>query len=357
MKKLLLLAAPLLLVPMLPALRPQVAKIRFAPAEGTTLTRTLSNVSEFSLQDYSMTINGNDSPMKPEMEMTMNQEQTVVVSDTYAKMADGKPAKLVRKFDEIGGTLGMSMKVDMMGNVQENDDSKDLESKLTGKKIVYTWNAETSEYDLAFDPNEDNEDLLKGLHEDMDLRVLLPQGEVKEGESWKVDVKQLGHVISPGGDLKIKPKEGSDEENPMGMGDMGGAGSPTDWFNSDMEGEATATFDGMREVDGKSFAVIKLEVKAKGNKDLTEEAKENASEAEAEGMKMEMEKVEVTFEYEGTGELLWDLAGNHAHSFEFSGPAKAMLDIEMGLEMQGQKMKIGQGMELAGTTKLKITLE
>jgi hypothetical protein len=29
----------------------------------------------------------------------------------------------------------------------------------------------------------------------------------------------------------------------------------------------------------------------------------------------------------------------------------------MALEMQGQNMTIGQGMELAGTTKLKITLE
>jgi hypothetical protein len=357
MKKLLLLAAPLLLVPLVPALRPTVVKIRFAPAEGTTLTRTMNNTSEFTLQDYSMTINGNDSPMKPEMEMTMNQDQTVVVSDTYAKMADGKPAKLSRKFDDISGTVGMSMKVDMMGNVQENENSRDLESKLTGKKIVYTWNGETSEYELAFDPKEDNDDLLKDLHEDMDMRVLLPKGEVKEGESWKVDVKQLGHVISPGGDLKIKPKEDSSAESPMGMGDMGGAGSPTDWFNSDMEGEATATFDGMREVSGKSYAVIKLEVKAKGKKDLTEQAKENAANAEAEGMKMEMEKVEVSFEYEGTGELLWDLAGNHAHSFEFSGPAKAIMDIEMALEMQGQNMTIGQGMELAGTTKLKITLE
>jgi len=357
MKKLLLVIAPLLLVPLLPALRPNVAKLRFAPAEGTTLTRTLNNVSEFSLQDFSMTINGNDSPMKPEMEMTMNQDQTVVISDTYAKMADGKPAKLVRKFDSIEGTMAMSMKVDMMGQVQENEDSKDLSSGLAGKKVTYTWDGEKSEYALAFDPKEDNDELLAGLKEDMDLRVLLPQGEVKEGETWKVDVKQLGSVIAPGGDLKIKPKDDAGEESPMGMGDMGGAGNTNEWFDGEMEGEANATFDGMREVEGKSFAVIKLEVKVKGKKDLTESAKEGMEKAAQEGMQMEMEKVEVSFEYEGNGELLWDTTANHVHSFEFTGPVKALLDIEMGLEMQGQSMTIGQGMELAGTTKLRISVE
>jgi hypothetical protein len=357
MKKLLLFAAPLLLVPLLPALRPTATKLRFAPADGTSVTRTLTNTSELSLQDYSMSINGNDSPMKPEMEMTMNQDQKVIISDTFTKMADGRPAKLKRKFDELGGTVGMSMKVDMMGQVQENDDSKDLNSQLSGKTVVYSWDKDKSEYALAFEPEEENAELLENLHEDMDLRVLLPQGEVKEGESWKVDMKQLAHVIAPGGDLKIKPKEGESSEDPMGMGDMSGAGNPTDWFSSDMEGEATATFDGMREVDGKSYAVIKLEVQSKGKKDLTEQAKEGAKNSGQEGMNVEMTKVEVSFSYEGTGELLWNPSTNVMHSFNFTGPVKAVIDIELALDMQGQKMDIGQSMEMAGSTTLKITVE
>src|SRR5260221_2385479 len=99
MKKTLLLATLLLFLPALHAVRPPVAKLRFAPAAGTKLTRTFENKTEFSLDDLSLKMNGQDSPMKPEIEMTMNQNLKVVVNDEFVKLREGAPKVLRRKFD------------------------------------------------------------------------------------------------------------------------------------------------------------------------------------------------------------------------------------------------------------------
>ena len=72
---------------------------------------------------------------------------------------------------------------------------------------------------------------------------------------------------------------------------------------------------------------------------------------------MQTDSVDVEFEIAGEGEMLWDVEAGHAHSFDFSGPSSAHLDIGMGLEMQGQKMQIEQGMSFTGTMTLKLGIE
>lgn len=357
MKKLLFLAAVLFLVPVLQAVRPPAAKLRFAPAAGSKLTRTIENKTEFSLDDMSVKMNGQDSPMMPEIEMTMTQSQHVVVTDEFTKMREGAPKILRRSFDTLDSQMSVEAKIDIMGQKQEQNHSGKGSSELAGKTVVFTWNDEAKEFQTAFDPAESKSELLKGLQEDMDLRVLLPENEVKEGEEWEIDVKQLAKVIAPGGDLKIKPEEQSGAESPMGMGDMSGLSGLSDWLGESMEGSAKGKFTGMRTVEGHAFAVIAIDVKAKGAKDLTEIARTALEKAKREEMNMEMKSVDVEFEIAGQGELLWDVEGGHVHSFDFSGPSSAKIDISIGLEVQNTKMDVDQGMELSGTTSLKYKAE
>jgi len=357
MKKTLLLAAPLLLLPALQALRPSAGKLRFAPAAGTKLTRTFENKAEFSLDGFTLKMNGQDSPMKPEIEMTMTQSQKVVVSDEFVKVGEGAPKVLRRKFDDLGSQMAVDSKIEMMGQTQDQNHSGKGASELTGKTVVFTWDEEAKSFKTAFDPAEDKAELLKGLREDMDLRVLLPKSEVKVGDEWDVEPSDLVGVISPGGELKIKPEEKAGAESPMGMGDMSGMSSMSDWLGEAMTGKAKAKFTGMREVSGHSYAVISLEVKVKGSKDMTDGVKAAIEKQAQEGMTMETKSVDVEFEIQGQGELLWDMEANYAHSFEFSGPASFRMDIAMNIEVQGQKMEIEQGMELSGTMALKLALE
>jgi hypothetical protein len=357
MKKLLLLAALLSFVPALHALRAPGTKLRFAPAAGTKLTRTFENKTEFSLDDLSVKVNGQDSPMKPEIEMTMTQDQKVVVSDEIAKVREGGPKVLRRRFDDLGSQMTVEAKINIMGQSQDQNSSGKGTSELSGKTVVFTWDEDSKEFKTALDPAEEKAELLKGLKEDMDLRVLLPKDEVKEGDEWDVDVAQLASVIAPGGALKIKPEEKAGGESPMGMGDMSGMSGISDWLGDTLSGKAKAKFTGMREASGHSYAVIALDLKVKGSKDLTEIVKAAVAKQAREGMTMETESVDVEFEIAGQGELLWDVESGHVHSFDFSGPSSARMDIGMNVEVQSQKMKIEQGMQLSGTMTLKLTIE
>lgn len=357
MKKTLLLAALLLFVPAVSATRTPVAKLRFAPAAGTKLTRTFENKTEFSLDDLSLKMNGQDSPMTPEVEMTMTQNQKVVINDEFVKVREGAPKVLRRKYDELGSEMAVQAKIEMMGQTQDQNKSGKGASELAGKTVVFTWDEDSKSFKTAFDPAEDKPELLKGLQEDMDLRVLLPKDEVKVGDEWEIEVGALASVIAPGGELKIKPEEKADEASPMGMGDMGGMSGISDWMGEAMTGKASAKFTGMREVGGHNYAVISLEVKAKGSKDMTDVVKAAVAKQAHEGMTMETKSVDVEFEIAGQGELLWDVEGGYAHAFTFSGPSSARMDIGMSIEVQGQKMEIEQGMALSGTMTLKVTIE
>ena len=333
MKKILLLAAPLVILPALLAHRTPLAKLRFAPAAGTKLTRTFENKTEFSLDNLSLKVNGQDS-MKPEVEMTMTQNQKLVVSDEFVKVQEGAPKVLRRKFDDLGSQMALDAKIEIMGQSQDQNKTGKGASSLTGKTVVFTWDEESKSFKTAFDPAEE-----------------------KPGDEWDVDVAGLASVIAPGGELKIKPEEKAASESPMGMGDMGGMGAISDWLGDSLSGKAKAKFTGMREVGGHSYAVISLEVKAKGSKDLTELVKAEIEKSAKEGMTMETESVAVEFEISGEGELLWDVEAGHAHSFDFSGPSSARMEIGMKIEVQGQKMQIEQGTELSGTMTLKFAIE
>jgi hypothetical protein len=192
-----------LLVPALLSSHVPVDRIRFAPSEGSSAKKTFENKAEFTLDHLSLSMNGQESPMQPEMEMTLNSTQKVVVTDEYVANREGAPKKLRRTFDELGNGVTMAMKMEMMGQTQNHDQDIKGESELQGKKVVFTWDEEKKEYTKAFDASEGKDSLLKDLEEDMDLRALLPKGEVKEGEEWELDVSSLASVLAPGGNLSI----------------------------------------------------------------------------------------------------------------------------------------------------------
>jgi hypothetical protein len=344
-----------LLVPTLLGSHLPADRVRFAPSEGSSVTKTFVNKAELTLQSMNVTMNGQDLPTKPEMEMTINSDQKVVVTDQYVANRDGAPKKLKRSFDELGNTVSVAMKMAMMGQSQNKDQNMTGESELQGKKVVFTWDDDKGAYSKAFDPALDKDGLLKDLEEDMDLRVLLPTHEVKTGDSWDIDdVKTLASVLAPGGNLSILPKDMSSDD--MAMSGMPGMGSMGDWLRGSLEGSAKATFTGVSEVDGAKVAKIKIEAKITVSKDMTDLVQEAMKKAKLppEAQNMSFDHMDIDYKLEADGELQWDLGAGRMHSFEMTGPSKVNMDMAMKIEAQGQKMNIGYTMELAGTTSLKV---
>jgi hypothetical protein len=218
---------------------------------------------------------------------------------------------------------------------------------------VFTWDDDKGEYAKSFEPKADKENLLKDLEEDMDLRVLLPKEEVKEGAEWEIDVSKFASVLAPGGNLSILPKDA--EAAGAGM-EMPGMSSVSDWLRGALEGTATGKFKGIREVDGAKMGVIEIVAKISVSKDMTDMVEEAMKKAKQE-VQMEIDHMDVDFKYEAKGDLVWDLAAGRAHSFNISGPSHVNMDMAMKIEAQGQKMNIDYGMELSGSTELKLDVK
>ncbi len=354
-KKLLLLAA--LTAPALLALDWPGSRVKFAPAEGSSSVKTFENKGEFTLDNMSMTMNGNEMPSM-EVDMTVTSDQKIVVTDEYISNRDGSSKKLKRRFDELGNDTDVAFKMEMMGQSQNNDKNIKAKSELAGKTVIFTWDDDDKSYKRAFDPAEENEELLAKLDEDMDLRALLPQGEVKAGDQWDIDVKSLVTVLAPGGNMQFVPEsDGADDD--MGMGNMAGMGSMSDWLSEMLEGEAKGKFEGERDADGQKLAVIHVSIKIKSAKDITELVSEQMKKGKTPpGVEsMSFDSMDIEFEMEGEGELLWDLSKGRAHSFELSGPAHMNMDMAMKLTAGGQSLSLEQSMQMSGTTNLNVKFE
>lgn len=348
-KKLLVSAA--LLAPVLVAFTLPAEKIRFAPAAGAEATKVFENKMELSLDHLSVTMNGNEAPGMPEMDMSMTHSQKVTVTDEYVAMDGATPKTLKRHFDAMESGASVSMKMEMAGQSNNNDQNMKAQSELDGKTVVFTWDADSKEYKKAFDPAEEKAELLAGLTEDMDLRVLLPDHEVKKGDDWAIDVKTLVHVLAPGGNLAFKPEEGGDDAGAMaGMGMGAGMGSMHDYLSDLLEGECKGSLTDVREEDGKQLAVIKITMKISSSKDMTDLIKEAMSSADTpEGMDMDFDHMDVEMKLECEGELVWNLAANRVESLELSGPINMNMDMAMKLNMGDRAMDLEQAFEMSGT--------
>ena len=345
-----------LLVPALLSSHLPEGLIRFAPSEGSSATKTFENTAEFTLDHLSLKMNGNEPPAPPEMEMTITSNQRVVVTDEYLATRDGAPRKLRRRFDELGSSTSVAMRMEMMGQTQNNDQDIEGVSDLEGLKVVFTWDEESEEYVKTVESGEARQALLKDLEEDMDLRVLLPKTEVKPGEEWEVEIESFASVLAPGGNLSILPKEMGSEQMAMGMPGMG---SMSDWLRGALEGTAKCTFVETREIDGRQMGVIRIRAEISVAKDMTEMVEEAMKKADLppEAQGMSIEHMDIDYKLDAEGELIWYLAAGHAHSFSLSGPSHANMDMSMSIEAGGQQMSIEYGMEMSGTTNLSLEVE
>ena len=340
------LLVPALLAPIFLASNAPATRVHFAPAEGSSLTKTFENKANLSLDEY--TISGTGGGQAPEMEMTFTTTQKVVVTDAYVKNREGAPAKLERTYDELSGDMSMTMKMSIMGQTQSNDQNMRSKSELEGKKVVFAWDAEKSEYTKTLEPKEDKPDLLKPLTEDMDFRGLLPAGEVKEGDEWDIPLDSLNAVLTPGGNLALVPENADEKSIKMGS-EMA---SMSNMIGDKLEGTAKGKLVALKEVDGVKVGAIHIDLKIHSSADMTETARKALAGADVpkEVSSLEIDHLDIEFKFEGEGELLWNLEAGHLHTFDLSGQTTIKSEQGMNLEVAGKKMSIQENRSMSGTS-------
>ncbi len=347
-KKTLLVAA--LAAPIVLAFTAPRDSVSFAPKDGASVTKTFTSTTNFTMDDMSMLLNGQDPGMMPEMEMEMEFTQTIAVTDTYEKSSDGVPVKLTRTFDEIGTDMEVAVTIDMMGETQEQNTTGTGSSELEGTTVVFSWDADSEEYDKSFVDGEGDDELLEGLVEDMDLRVLLPDGDVSEGDEWDIALGDLPEVLAPGGDLALDIEiEGG--ESPMGGPDPTMMTNLREMFGDMMEGEATGRYMGTREIDGKKVGVIALKIDIETARDMSDIVGDLMGDQIPEGMEMNIDRMDVEMSMSGEGELHWDLKAGRVHAMKLTTDVEMAMDMEMGMDMGGQQMSMEMSMEMSGTVE------
>ena len=335
------------------------AKIEFAPSSGASVTKSFQHTMELSLDNMNMLINGEESGLLPDIEMSLTMEQIVRVTDTYAASSGGRPTKLSRTFDELGWDADVDIQIDIMGSTQDQNQTMSGVSELEGKTVAFTWNDEDAEYKKSFDGEDGDSELLEGIEEDMDLRVLLPPGEVSEGDEWPIEVAKLRAILSPGGNLAILPEDLPGLEDLSMMGNGLGAGSMSDMVGDILEGEAFGIFKGYREVDGVKVAVIEVRIDIESSNDLTDAVQELMDDIElpAEIGDLELDHMEMEFGFEAEGRLLWDVSAGRMFSFELSGDTELQVDQGLSINAQGNDMNMQQTVELSGTLNISVSVE
>ena len=211
-KTLLLLAAGLAA----PLFSPQLdAHLLSFPAEaGTALTPTARRVLTLELSDgeMSMSFDGEENEAEaPEIELVITEEESLVFSDVFSGVADGRASKIKRTFDEIETSSSQHL-VNPEG--EEMDDETPGSSELTEKTVLFTWDADDESYTCAFDESveDGDEGLLEELEAIADFTWYLPKDEVEVGDTWEIEVEAFRQTSSLSGELSVVREGDEDDE-------------------------------------------------------------------------------------------------------------------------------------------------
>jgi hypothetical protein len=279
---------------------------RFAPAEKSSVEKTIRSELEFAVNEFGMTMDGRELPksMTEDVVLKFERKAKLVLTDRYVKSGAGRPLELDRTFDEITETKRDTQK--MPGQTEERVEEKTRASALESKTVRFSWKADSESYDKKFAGEDGDAELLAGLEEDVDFRALLPKDGAKVGDTWEVDGKRLDHLLDSCGNLHLRDEGGKPEDE-------------NDDFSRQMDENMTGTlevkFKEVREKDGLRLAVLKLQGKLKSH------------------AQMEKETIHADANLEPEGELLWDLDANRLHALDVEG--------KIGVAMVGDQ-KLGQ---------------
>lgn len=261
-----------------------------APREGVTIEARFEHESTNVLAALTMQV-GDDRREVPDARgaVEVSLSKAIAISDEVAKVEDGRATRVVRRFEEVAGSIVQRSK----GRDGDQEETRPQTSDLEGKTVVFTWDAEQEEYARAYEGGGD-EDLLEGLEPAVDFAAWLPAEAVEEGDTWTISTDAFKRaILRPAGDMEF---HGEEARPPI-------QDRLDDGLWEALEGEITATWEGVREEGDRRLGVIAFEGELSARAESSREGEERGPDS-----------VSVENEDRYEGELLWDLADRRAHS-------------------------------------------
>ena len=327
-----------------------VGPLVFSPAPESTLTKELTLEWDVRLDHLTVMVNDWDltEPLFWDFCLETDISQRIIVRDTYHSVREGMPVALTRQFDEIfqeveasgsgGAWSGQGLEVEQVWG----------SSELEGTRVEFDWDGESLTKEFHPADKDEDQTLLLGLTEDMDLRLLLPQEKVHVGDTWEIEVSLLPDLISPGGyfawNNELKGTAGSFGEflDPALMGDL------RHLLGEMLRGSATVTYVG--EVDGVSQLSLELDVyTVQETEDLADLASRILGDP-SQWWTLEVDQLEIELSLVANGTAEWDSQRGHIQGLELKGKLESSMELALVWEGDGwpKPYIIKIGTELSG---------
>ncbi|MEX1024487.1 MAG: hypothetical protein WD226_05360 [Planctomycetota bacterium] len=258
-------------------------ELTYAPAPGTTLTRTFwSRVTG----EFDVRVELAGQPQEAEIPpMSLDSDERIRVVDRIESVVGGRPARLSRTFEEVA----VEEKFRMDGDATLVEET----SPFVGETVTFVWDSEGAAYrvELPEDSGLD-EAQVDDLVEDMDLRGLLPGRTVETGDRWEADLSVMGALMFPGGQLHARDVT-SDEAVPA--------------WKTELDRQVLANLTGTLTVellgveDGVARLGLEVDVTTEGTAEMEVHAESPVTHS----------SVEVEIAREGSGVARWSLDEGH----------------------------------------------
>lgn len=335
---------PLAALPLL-AFVGRADKVTFEPSEGASTSKELSFSSTFYLDDIRIAMDGNELPaemMGEAMDEGLLLEATIAVTDEYVASREGKVLSLLRSFDELTLEAGVESEAEIVDEFAELEDTT----------VSFQWDDEEDDYVKTFHESDGDEALLENLDPDMDFMVLLPDGEVSEGDTWEASGERLGAVFFPGG---VPANPSADDEEAEEMAELFQEEMEAQMAEAFSEFALNCTYEGSRDEDGVTVGVITFKFEGDTSLDLSDMIQEVIDmQAGDAGVEADISAT-IGFEFEGEGTLLWNLRAGHAHGFDMSGDITLSADVEGDVDAMGESHSMEMSAEVSGEASWEMT--
>ena len=325
-------------------------RIAFDPAVGLALERSWED--EHDLLSESVRLMHGEASVPMAGQMRLRSRHVLKVIDHFRELADGRPTNLRRTFTECRRDSQMGFR-EMQG---VNPTAPMVQSSPLGKgvSVVFVWSPEESLYGRHYDATEGEEENLIGLEEDLDLGALLPPEPVAVGASWNVEPTALGQLFAPGGSIPYDLPRKTDPRLLRTL-DSGLASGLDHTFRGQYAGTFVVSLREVRETDGRREAVLALESDFKVSSDQVEQVQSKLGPAER-AAGMVFQEATLVLQFQGSGELVWDLDGGFGRSLsmELEERAKQRLVFVTAKTMDA---KDTQDMQMAGKLTIQMSAQ
>jgi len=249
-----------------------------------------------------------------------------ISTDGYAAFEDEyREGRVVRRhFEEIdfGSKSVMTLK-----NGKTRNETLKFASLFESYDILFTWIESENEYARRYDRIGSTEEPLKHLRFEADGRSILPEEPVEVGAQWSVDGPALAALVSPSGDLALRPQKRSVLARSIKLG----VGAPLgELFGASSLGSAQCELTAVRtREDGARLAEISI-------RDLGLQAVVDQT-RDYERLMARQEKREAAFLegvfteaqlLHGEGTLTWNLTAGRLETLELRADQRVVITVQ-----------------------------